>query len=119
MRDSVISAAGMEFPLCPVNTLIVGSGAAGLNAAVSLLREGQRDIAIVTEGKSMGTSLNTGSDKQTYYKLTCCSGEPDSVRQMAQTLFDGRSGRRHRSCGGGFVREGFFPSCRSGRALSP
>ena len=89
MRDSVISAAGMEFPLCPVNTLIVGSGAAGLNAAVSLLREGQRDIAIVTEGKSMGTSLNTGSDKQTYYKLTCCSGEPDSVRQMAQTLFDG------------------------------
>ena len=31
---------------------------------------GQRDIAIVTDHKNAGTSRNTGSDKQTYYKLT-------------------------------------------------
>ena len=37
----------------------------------------------------MGTSRNTGSDKQTYYKMTQCGSEPDSVRKMAKTLFEG------------------------------
>lgn len=37
----------------------------------------------------MGTSRNTGSDKQTYYKLTQCGSEPDSIRKMAETLFEG------------------------------
>lgn len=31
---------------------------------------GVTDIALVTEGQEMGTSRNTGSDKQTYYKLS-------------------------------------------------
>jgi len=39
----------------------------------------------------MGTSRNTGSDKQTYYKLTLAGDEPDSVYEMAETLFDGGS----------------------------
>lgn len=73
------------------NTIIVGSGAAGLNAAATLWKLGQKDIAIVTEGMLMGTSRNTGSDKQTYYKLTTSGSEEDSVRKMAQTLFDGGS----------------------------
>ncbi|MBQ7486967.1 MAG: FAD-binding protein, partial [Clostridia bacterium] len=71
-------------------TLVVGTGAAGLNAAVSLVKEGVRDVVILTEGKMMGTSRNTGSDKQTYYKLTTCGETPDSVRKMAATLFDGQ-----------------------------
>ena len=71
------------------NTIVVGSGAAGLNAADRLYDFGQRDIAIVTEGFDMGTSRNTGSDKQTYYKLTLAGGEADSVLDMARTLFDG------------------------------
>lgn len=71
------------------NTIIVGSGAAGLNAAVRLFEMGQRDIAVVTEGMLMGTSRNTGSDKQTYYKMTVGGEARDSVRAMAQTLFDG------------------------------
>jgi len=71
------------------NTVIVGSGAAGLNTADRLYDFGQHDIAIVTEGFNMGTSRNTGSDKQTYYKLTLAGGEADSVRDMARTLFDG------------------------------
>lgn len=71
------------------NTIIVGSGAAGLNAADTLWKLGQKDIAIVTEGMLMGTSRNTGSDKQTYYKLTTSGEEADSVRRMAQTLFSG------------------------------
>ena len=89
MRQESICIAGKELPLYMIQTIVVGSGAAGLNAAVSLYKKGQKDIAVVTEGRMMGTSRNTGSDKQTYYKLTTCSGEPDSVRQMAQTLFDG------------------------------
>jgi len=71
------------------NTVVVGSGAAGLNTADRLYDFGQHDIAIVTEGFNMGTSRNTGSDKQTYYKLTLDGGDVDSIRDMACTLFDG------------------------------
>ena len=51
---------------------------------------GQHDIVLVTENRVGGTSRNTGSDKQTYYKLTLSGGDPDSVREMADTLFAGR-----------------------------
>ena len=52
-----------------LHTVVLGSGAAGLAAALRLRAEGVTDLAIVTEGLQMGTSINTGSDKQTYYKL--------------------------------------------------
>ncbi len=71
------------------NTVVVGTGAAGYNAANCLYNEGQKDIAIVTENILTGTSRNTGSDKQTYYKLTLAGAVPDSVLEMANTLFDG------------------------------
>ncbi len=72
------------------NTAVVGSGAAGYNAADRLWQFGQHDIVLVTENRTGGTSRNTGSDKQTYYKLTLSGGEPDSVREMAKTLYEGR-----------------------------
>ncbi|MBQ9086697.1 MAG: FAD-binding protein [Clostridia bacterium] len=71
------------------HTLIIGTGCAGFNAADRLYGFGIRDIAIVTEGRYMGTSRNTGSDKQTYYKLSLCGSEGDSVREMAGTLYSG------------------------------
>ncbi len=71
------------------NTLIIGTGCAGFNAADKLFDLGVRDIAIVTEGRFMGTSRNTGSDKQTYYKLSLCGSDGDSVREMADTLYSG------------------------------
>jgi len=71
------------------NTLIIGSGCAGFNAADCLYDLGIQNIALITEGVNMGTSRNTGSDKQTYYKLTLAGEEPDSVYEMASTLFDG------------------------------
>lgn len=80
---------GIPMTVYSLNTLIVGTGAAGLNAADSLHRLGQLDIAILTEGVNMGTSRNTGSDKQTYYKLSLEGDSPDSVRALAQTLFNG------------------------------
>ncbi|PTX17655.1 Succinate dehydrogenase/fumarate reductase, flavoprotein subunit [Halanaerobium congolense] len=74
-----------------LNTIVVGSGAAGFNAADRLYNYGQKDIAIVTEGINQGTSRNTGSDKQTYYKLTLAGEENDSVLEMAKTFFAGGS----------------------------
>ena len=71
------------------HTLIVGTGCAGYNAADKLYDLGVTDIAIVTEGRFMGTSRNTGSDKQTYYKLSLCGSDGDSVREMADTLYAG------------------------------
>ena len=68
-----------------VNTLVIGTGAAGLCAALRLYREGVRDLLVVTEGLAMGTSINTGSDKQTYYKLNLCGAEPDSPVALAGT----------------------------------
>jgi succinate dehydrogenase/fumarate reductase flavoprotein subunit len=87
----MIDQTAIEIWSC--NTLIVGSGVAGLNAADNLYNLGQHDIAILTEGFNRGTSRNTGSDKQTYYKLTLAGGASDSVMQMAKTLFEG--GSRH------------------------
>ena len=71
------------------HTLIIGTGCAGYNAADRLFELGVTDIAILTEGRFMGTSRNTGSDKQTYYKLSLCGSDGDSVREMAATLYGG------------------------------
>lgn len=74
-----------------VNTLIIGSGAAGLTAAQRLNTLGVKEILVVSEGLHCGTSINTGSDKQTYYKLGIYGEEPDSPQMLAQTLFNGGS----------------------------
>lgn len=72
-----------------VHTLVIGSGAAGLNAAVQLKKNGIDDVLILTEGLQMGTSINTGSDKQTYYKLALSGADADAPRLMAETYFAG------------------------------
>jgi succinate dehydrogenase/fumarate reductase flavoprotein subunit len=89
MKRSTTEINGTTLPLHSLNTLIIGSGAAALNAAVSLHRYGQKDIAIVTDLWGGGTSNNAGSDKQTYYKLSLAGDFPDSPMEMAQDLFKG------------------------------
>ena len=49
------------------------------------------EVAILTDGILRGTSRNTGSDKQTYYKLNLGGASADSVRRMAEDLFGGGS----------------------------
>ncbi|MBD3213160.1 MAG: FAD-binding protein [Candidatus Lokiarchaeota archaeon] len=73
------------------NSIIVGSGAAGLNCALHLVDEGvpAEKIAILTEHLGGGTSFNTGSDKQTYYKLSIIGDQDDSPYQMATDFFRG------------------------------
>jgi succinate dehydrogenase/fumarate reductase flavoprotein subunit len=72
-----------------VNTLIIGSGAAALNAALCLWESGVKDILIVTEKWGGGTSNNAGSDKQTYYKMSVDPSVADSANEMAADLCRG------------------------------
>lgn len=74
-----------------LNTLVIGSGASGLAAALRLKSLGVNDILLLSEGLKRGTSINTGSDKQTYYKLGVYGSEPDSPQLLAKTLFEGGS----------------------------
>ncbi|MFA6127171.1 MAG: FAD-binding protein [Bacteroidales bacterium] len=71
------------------NTLIIGSGAAALNAALCLWESGVKDIIIATEQWGGGTSNNAGSDKQTYYKMSLDPSVADSANEMAADLCRG------------------------------
>ena len=71
------------------DAVVIGSGCAGYNCADWLFDLGYKNIALLTEGRLLGTSRNTGSDKQTYYKLSLAGDEGDSVMNMAETLFSG------------------------------
>jgi succinate dehydrogenase/fumarate reductase flavoprotein subunit len=96
MREEVLlvsrgSGESLSLPLTWVHTLVIGSGAAGLNAAVQLCANGIEDVLIITEGLQMGTSINTGSDKQTFYKLSLYGSDADAPVLMAETYFAGGS----------------------------
>lgn len=86
-----IQIKGQSVAVHCFDTLVIGTGCAGYNAADTLYDLGRRDLAILTEGVNMGTSRNTGSDKQTYYKLSMASDHTDSIYDLAQTLFAGGS----------------------------
>ena len=77
-----------QYEIKEYNSIIIGSGAAGLNCALHLLEEGidASNIAIITEELGGGTSFNTGSDKQTYYKLSLIGDQADSPYEMAKDL---------------------------------
>lgn len=82
-----------DYEILSVNTLVIGSGAAGLNAAIHFVENGgdSTQIIIVTEQLGGGTSFNAGSDKQTYYKLSLSGSESDSIYKMAETYWKGGS----------------------------
>ncbi|MEE6286960.1 FAD-binding protein [Georgenia sp. MJ173] len=84
-----MTIGGLEVPVITANTVVVGTGSAGYAAAQRLVEFGQDDVVMVTDKIGAGASRNAGSDKQTYYKLTLSGDQPDSVREMAQTLFAG------------------------------
>ena len=90
MSDTYFTIGDIRAKLYTCNTVVVGTGAAGYNAADRLWQYGQKDLILISEDRVGGTSRNTGSDKQTYYKLTLSGGDPDSVREMADTLFSGQ-----------------------------
>ncbi len=89
MRRGHIEAGGTTVPLIECVVCIVGSGAAGLNAAVHLVRLGVEDVVIVTERLGGGASANAGSDKQTYCRVNPAAEGGDGVAAMAEDLFSG------------------------------
>ena len=89
MTQTWIDVDGCSLPVYCLDTLVIGSGCAGFNAADWLYALGCKDIAMLTDGKDRGASRNAGSDKQTYYKLSLGGDTPDSVPQMAADLFTG------------------------------
>ncbi len=91
MNQKSIIINHKTLPVRSYNTIIIGSGAAALNAAIYLHNYGQKDIAIITEQWGGGTSNNAGSDKQTYYKLSVSGNKSDSPYDMANDLFKGGS----------------------------
>ena len=90
MNETTIIYNGVSVKKITVDALVIGTGAAGYNAALRLDDYGVKDTAIVTEGIKMGTSRNTGSDKQTYYKMNLCADYPDSPKAMAEDFFNGK-----------------------------
>ncbi len=76
------------------NTVIVGSGAAGMNCGVHLYefmeRKGianpQDRIVVITAGLGLGASRMSGSDKQTYYKMGTSPDVADSAEEFAKSL---------------------------------
>jgi len=93
MNEFKLNIDGYE--IYEFNSVIIGSGAAGLNCALHLVMEGihPEKIAIVTDNLGGGTSFNTGSDKQTYYKMSIIGDQLDSPYEMANDLC--KSGAMH------------------------
>jgi len=84
-RDLGIS--DMRLPVHRCEALVLGSGAAGLRAAVELRRRGV-DVVVATQILFWGTSVSSGSDKQTLH--TASTGRHgDDFTAMARAIAAG------------------------------
>ncbi|MCE5218854.1 FAD-binding protein [bacterium] len=84
-----LEVGGQRLPVQEFQAVIIGSGAAGLNCAEHLHELGVTDIALLTSRLGSGTSANSGSDKQTYYKMGVFGDVADSPMEFAQSLVAG------------------------------
>ena len=79
------------------DVVVIGSGAAGFNAANRIKQNSGLSVAILTEDRNAGTSRNTGSDKQT--RPTACALWPRSCSPAAVWTATTPFVRRHFRCG--------------------
>ncbi|EHR8835572.1 FAD-binding protein [Shigella flexneri] len=84
---SIVTVEDVDYPIWQVDALVVGSGAAGLRAAVELKRR-QQNVLIATAGLYMGTSACSGSDKQTLF-TAATAGSGDNFAKLAEALASG------------------------------
>ncbi|MFM2356789.1 MAG: hypothetical protein RLZZ528_2525, partial [Pseudomonadota bacterium] len=80
-------AAGLSLPVYRAGCLVVGSGAAGLRAAVELKRRGVA-VAVLSQSAWGGTSACSGSDKQTLHTANTAD-RGDDFRAMAAAISAG------------------------------
>ena len=102
-----ISAHGWKIPLRRSRVVIVGSGAAGLRAAVELKRRNV-EVTVVTQSVYGGTSACSGSDKQTLHTANTAD-RGDNFKAMAEAI----------GAGGAMDQDtAYIEAVGSGRALS-
>lgn len=79
-----IRLAGIDVPVYRDGCVVVGSGAAGLRAAVEMKRRGC-DVAIMSQSAWGGTSACSGSDKQTLHTANTAD-QGDNYKAMARAI---------------------------------
>lgn len=78
---------GMKVPSVSTGCVVIGSGAAGLRAAVEVKRRNE-DVVNVTQSAWGGTSACSGSDKQTLHTANSAD-QGDNFKDMADALSAG------------------------------
>jgi succinate dehydrogenase / fumarate reductase, flavoprotein subunit len=82
--DEILRIGAIDIAVHRCEALVLGSGAAGLRAAVELKRRGV-DVMIATQNVFGGTSACSGSDKQTLHTASG-SGRGDDFNALADAL---------------------------------
>ncbi|WP_299611048.1 FAD-binding protein [uncultured Tateyamaria sp.] len=79
-----LTVAGFDIPVFRCGGLVIGSGAAGLRAAVEMKRRAV-DVAIISQSAWGGTSACSGSDKQTLHTANT-KDQGDNFKAMAAAI---------------------------------
>lgn len=82
--QQTLDVAGYRIPLYHSEALVIGSGAAGLRAAVELRRR-KVDVLVATQTLFWGTSACSGSDKQTLHTAST-SFRGDNFTALASAI---------------------------------
>lgn len=85
--EQTVEVAGVTVPVYECESLVLGSGAAGMRAVVELKRRGV-DVLVASTGLFAGTSACSGSDKQTLYTAST-DYKGDNFIKYAQSLCGG------------------------------
>lgn len=85
--EQTVEVAGVTVPVYECESLVLGSGAAGMRATVELKRRGV-DVLVASTGLFAGTSACSGSDKQTLYTAST-DYKGDNFIKYAQSLCGG------------------------------
>lgn len=84
VAEETAQVAGLALPVHRTACLVVGSGAAGLRAAVELARRGV-EVAVASQSAWGGTSACSGSDKQTIHTANTAD-RGDDFRALAAAI---------------------------------
>lgn len=79
-----ICVAGFDIPVFRCGSLVIGSGAAGLRAAVEMKRR-DVDVMVISQSAWGGTSACSGSDKQTLHTANT-KDQGDDFQAMAAAI---------------------------------
>ncbi|WP_299600437.1 FAD-binding protein [uncultured Tateyamaria sp.] len=82
--DRHVTASGYDIPVFACGAVVIGSGAAGLRAAVEMKRR-DVDVTVISQSAWGGTSACSGSDKQTLHTANT-KDQGDNFQTMAAAI---------------------------------